>query len=127
MIYLIKRFQHNYRNKWITYYGNVNVNSTVENLTRTDIGIKIKVTASVKIQNSIVCAKNIIFGILLHVVVCKSGKCVGSIINDPVIMRDEIIEVTKAVSTNFNEKVVTCKTKTSMIYSRFYWLPQHYL
>ena len=42
---------------------------------------------------------------------CENGKCIGSVIDDSVIMCDEIIEetkniLTKTVPRNFNEKQV---------------------
>ena len=37
---------------------------------------------------------------------CDNGKYVGSIIDDSLIMCDEIIEETKTVPTNSNEKTV---------------------
>ena len=48
------------------FHGNVNVNSIEENATRIKIEIMINVGANVK--KNIVCAKEIIIGILLHVV-----------------------------------------------------------
>ena len=45
---------------------NVNVNLIVEIVIQIKSEITINVGVSVKIQNIIVCAKNIIFGILLH-------------------------------------------------------------
>ena len=63
--------------------------------------------------------KNIIFGILLHVV--------ASIIDNSVMMCDEIIEVEtklyvkkrKTNTTNFNEKNSTCKTQNFYILLAF--------
>ena len=70
-----KRFQHDYRKKWIENINkanimqiNVNVIFMVENVIQIKSGITINVGASVKILKNIVCAKKIIFGILLHVV-----------------------------------------------------------
>ena len=40
----------------------------VENVTQTKSGITINVCVNVQMQNNIMCAKEIIFGILLHVV-----------------------------------------------------------
>ena len=51
------------------YHANVNVNSIVENVTRIKTGIRINVSVGVKRKKSIVFAKKIKFGILLHVVV----------------------------------------------------------
>ena len=47
------------------YDGNVNVNSIVENVIQMKIGIMINVSASGKLQKYI-CAKKVIFGILLN-------------------------------------------------------------
>ena len=55
--------------------------------------------------------------------ICKNGKYLAGIIDDPVITYDEIIyavaksfnEETKTVLTNLNEKNITCKTKNSYI------------
>ena len=69
-----KRFQHDYRindsktsTKYI-YHMSVNVNLMVKNVIRIKNGRVINVGVSVKIWKNIMCAKNIIFGILLHVV-----------------------------------------------------------
>ena len=47
-------------------YANVNVNLRVENVIQIKSGTTINDDASVKIQKNIMCAKKIIFGILLH-------------------------------------------------------------
>ena len=49
------------------YHANVNVNLMAENVIQIKSGIMINVHASVKIQINIVCTKNFIFGVLLHV------------------------------------------------------------
>ena len=51
------------------YLVNINGNLMVEYVTQIKSGITIQVRVSVKLQKNIVCAKSIIFGILLHVVV----------------------------------------------------------
>ena len=51
--------------------------------------------------------KNIIFGILLHVI-GKSEKCLASTIDDSAITCDEIIESYNE-ETNFNENKAICK------------------
>ena len=51
------------------YHANENVNLMVKNLIQIKSGITIDVGASVKIQKTIMYAKKIIFGILLHVLV----------------------------------------------------------
>ena len=54
----------------------------------------------------------------------ENGKYLASIMDDSVITCDEIIESydeeTKTISTNFNEKNITCKNKTSIFYLSFY-------
>ena len=52
---------------------------------------------------------------------CENGKYLESFIDDSVIKCDEIIEETKTVPTNFNEKNATCKTRTFYILLAF-WL-----
>ena len=52
------------------YHANVNVNLMIETVIQMKSGIMINDnSANVKIQKDIVCVKNIIFGILLHVAV----------------------------------------------------------
>ena len=46
---------------------------------------------------------------------CKNGKYLAGNIGDSVITFDEIIEETKTVPTNFNEKNKTCKTQSFYI------------
>ena len=51
---------------------------------------------------------------------CKNGKYLESIIiDDSVITCDEIIEETKSISTNSNEKKIICKTKNFYILLTF--------
>ena len=73
----------------------------IENVIQIKSGITINVGASLKILKNIMCVKKIIFGILLHV---ENDKYLASIIDDLVMTCDEIIDKTKTVSTNFNEK-----------------------
>ena len=75
---------------------NVNVIFMVENVIQIKSGITINVGASVKILKNIVCAKKIIFGILLHVV-----EKMESIIDNSVITCDEMINTTKTVPANY--------------------------
>ena len=51
---------------------------------------------------------------------CKNGKYLASVIDDSVITCDEIIEETKEVPINFNEKYITCKTQNFYIFLPFY-------
>ena len=59
------------------------------------------------------CALKVIFWnpAVKMVVICENGKYLGSIIDDLMNTCEEIIETTKTVRTNFNEKQVTCETK----------------
>ena len=66
----------------------------VENATQIKSGITIDFKVSPKIRENIMCIKK------CHICntstyTCESGKYLGSIIDDSVIMFDEIIEVTK--------------------------------
>ena len=90
----------------------------VENVTQTKRGITINVNVSVKIQkNYRVCKKDYIWN--PATCSCKNGKYLASIIDDFVITCDQIIEETKAIPINFNEKNATCK-KRSIFYLPFY-------
>ena len=62
---------------------------------------------------------------------CENGEYVANVIDNSVIPCDEIVEKkkktlptksvsTKTVPTNFNEKNVTCKTKSFIFYQSFY-------
>ena len=51
---------------------------------------------------------------------CENGKYLASIFDNSVITCDEIIEKTKAVSTNFNEKMQPVKQKIYMFYFQFH-------
>ena len=77
-----------------------------ENLIQINGGIMINVDASMKN----IYLKKIMFGILLHLV-GKMDNYLANIMYDSVIMWDEIIEETKPIPTNFNEKKVACKTQ----------------
>ena len=50
-------------------HANVNVNLMVENVIKIKSEITINIGVSTKSQKNVICAKKIIFGILLHVVV----------------------------------------------------------
>ena len=85
---------------------NVNANLMEESITQINGGITINIDVSVK---SIIYAKKIILGILLHIYMKMENK------NNSAIMCDEIIESydeeTKIVLTNFNENNITCETQ----------------
>ena len=67
------------------------------------IQIKIRITINVDASSKNIYVKKIIFGVQLHVVE-KFVYNLASIIEDSVITCDEIIEETKTIPTNFNEK-----------------------
>ena len=46
---------------------------------------------------------------------CKNGKYLASIIDDSVTTCDKVMEETKTIPKNFNEKKATCKTKNFYI------------
>ena len=75
------------------YHSNVNVNLMEENIMQIKSKIMIHVDASVKdiVLNPATCS-------------CKNGKNLASIIDDSVITWNVIIEETKTIQTNFNEK-----------------------
>ena len=76
----------------------------VENVIQIKSGKTINNGASVKIKKkNNISAKNIIFGLLLHVI-AKNDKYLASTIDDSVIMCNEIRNTTKTIPTNFNEK-----------------------
>ena len=50
---------------------------------------------------------------------CENGKYLASITDDSVSTYDEIIEETKTVPTNFNEKKVACKIQNFYILLAF--------
>ena len=76
------------------YHANVNVNLMEEGRCR------FKGRCECKKQH--ICEKDYIWNLV--VCSCENGKYLASIIDDSVITRDEIIEETKAVPINFNEK-----------------------
>ena len=51
------------------YHGNININLMVENVTQSKSGIMVSVGVNVRIHKSIICVKNIILEMLLHVLV----------------------------------------------------------
>ena len=69
----------------------------VENEIQITTGITTNVDGNGK---NIIYVEKIVFGILLH----AFAKMIASFIKDSMIMCDEIIEETKNIPTNFNEK-----------------------
>ena len=51
---------------------------------------------------------------------CKNGKYLANIIDGSVITCDDIIEETKTIPTNFNEKKNNLKHRISLFYFHFY-------
>ena len=86
-----------------------------ENVIQINGGITINVDVSVKN----IYVKKIICGILLHVV-CKNNKYLASIIDDSMITCGDIIEETKTIPANFNEKNITCKIQNLYILLTFF-------
>ena len=75
----------------------------VENVTQIKSGITINIVVRVKIWKSIMCAKkNYIWN--PTTCSCENGKYLASIIDDSVISFDEMVEETKNIPTNFNQK-----------------------
>ena len=78
------------------------------------IQINGKITINVNVGVKKSCMLKILFPTLLHVnVKNKKQKYLASIMNDLAVICDVIDgdDETKAISTNFNEKKVTCKTQ----------------
>ena len=75
---------------------NVNINWIKQNLIQINGGIIVKIET----------VKNIMFGILLHIIVKR--KYIGSIIYDSMIMCDETIN-SDDKKVNFNQKKSVCK------------------
>ena len=107
------------------YHEHVNIKLKVENTIQIKSGITINVDASVKIKKKhCACEKDYIW--YLVTCSCETGKYLASVIYDSVITCDEIIEETKRVTTNFNEKSSLQNQKKSIFYLPFYWLPLPY-
>ena len=71
------------------------------------------------------CKKNYILNPIVRT--CENDKYLGSIIGDSIIMCEEIIEETRTIPTNFNEKKVNCKMESFYnLLAPFRYLPYHY-
>ena len=95
----------------------------VENIIQIKMEIKVNVDVNAKIRENIMCAKEIIFGIAVHVF-SKKGNCLGYISGDSVIRCNEIMKTTKTFRTktipiNFNLTKLTFKTENSYILVTF--------
>ena len=107
------------------YHANVNVNSIAKNVTRIKIGKTINACVSVKNQKKhYACKKGYIW--ISATCTCENGKYLGSIIENLVITCNEIIEESKTVPTNINDRKLSCQTKISIFYLPFYLLLEHY-
>ena len=51
---------------------------------------------------------------------CGNGEYLASVIDDSVIKFGEVIEETKSIPINFNDKKITVKQKISIFYLPFY-------
>ena len=51
---------------------------------------------------------------------CGNGEYLASVIDDSVIKFGEVIEETKSIPININEKKITVKQKISIFYLPFY-------
>ena len=81
-------------------HPNANLNLIEENVIQTKSGIMINVDGSVK---SIIYVRNFFLeSCYMHL---QNGKFLASINEESVITCDEVIEKTKTVPTNFNEKI----------------------
>ena len=79
----------------------------------------INICASAKIKNRHhICEKDYMWN--SATCSCENSKYSPRIIDDSVIMCDEIIEETKTVTTNFNEKVQFVKQNIFIFYLSFY-------
>ena len=79
---------------------NVNANLMVKNVTQIKSTTTKNVDVSAKIRENIYVKKIFLES---YYMTCKNGKYLGSIIGNSVITCDEIIEVTKTVSTKTNK------------------------
>ena len=87
----------------------------VESVIRIKSGITINVDTGV--ENIIYVKKNYIWN--PTTCSCENGKYLANIIDDSVITCDEIIEDTKSIPTNFNEKTIICEAKNLYILLTF--------
>ena len=104
-----------------THDANVNVNLMLESEIRIKNGIMINVHVSVK---NIYVKKYCLWN--LAACNCKNGKHLASITDDSVITYDDILEQKKTVSTNFNERKVTCETKNFYVLLALYEILHFY-
>ena len=100
------------------YHVNVNINSTVENVTQVKGGATINAGVTIERRQNIICAKKIILGIFLHVVVRMVNIQEVYLLYSVVKSFDEETKTfqtntvpLKSTSINFNKKKVTGKTK----------------
>ena len=93
---------------------NVNANLMVKNVTQIKSTATKNVDVSAKIRENIYVKKIFLES---YYMTCKNGKYLGSIIGNSVITCDEIIEVTKTVST----KTTTTKTNKFLYFNHLFY------
>ena len=81
----------------------------VENLIQINGKIMINISLRVKLKIKTWYEKDHILNTTTYS--CEKGKYLASITNNSVITCDGILEQTKMIATNFNERKITCKTK----------------
>ena len=86
-----------------------------QNMTQINGGITINVNMGVK---NIMYVKNIMFGILLHVIMKMENMDDSAITCDEVIESND--EETKTIPINFNEKNITCKAQNFYVSLAFF-------
>ena len=98
---------------------NLLVESVIQIKNGITINVETQMLKCVKTQKNFfrVYKKNYIWNPAIYS--CENGKYSATTINDSVITYDEIIKETKTVSTNFNDKNATCKTKSFHILRSF--------
>ena len=93
---------------------NVNANLMVKNVTQIKSTTTKNVDVSAKIRENIYVKKIFLES---YYMTCKNGKYLGSISGNSVITCDEIIEVTKTVST----KTATTKTNKFLYFNHLFY------
>ena len=89
----------------------MNASLSVASVTQIKSIIMINVNVSANSQKNFTCAKIYIYIYIWNTATCsfEKGKHSGSIIDDSVIMRDEIINAAKIVSKNINSSMSSIK------------------
>ena len=89
----------------------MNASLSVASVTQIKSIIMINVNVSANSQKNFTCAKIYIYIYIWNTATCsfEKGKHSGSIIDDSVIMRDEIINAAEIVSKNINSSMSSIK------------------